>query len=66
MHFTHLDLGFCFLKIDEYFVDFWVGFCLFDVICSCIALHLHFQNVSCILDVCFYVGNLCAGRNGLG
>ena len=34
---------------------FWVGFCLYDVICSCNALHLHFHNVSCIIDVCLYV-----------
>ena len=31
-----------FLKIDELFVNFWVGFCLNDAMCSYIAFHLHF------------------------
>ena len=56
MHFIHLDLGFWvfenslwFLKIDEFFFEnFWVGFCLNDPICLCIASQLHFHYVSCI------------------
>ena len=58
MHFIHIDLGFGdfrkilgFFKIDEVFANFWVGFCLNDPICSCIASHLHFHNISCIIDV---------------
>ena len=31
--------------------NFWDGFCLNDHLCSCIASHFHFHNVSCILDV---------------
>ena len=46
--------------------NFWVEFCLYDVICSCIALILHFHNVSWIIDVCLYVGTLCSIRIGLG
>ena len=43
--------------------NFWIGFCLYDVICSSIALHLHFHNVSCIY-MCVYM--LHADRFGLG
>ena len=57
---------FGFLKIDVYFVNFWGGVCLNDVICLCITFHLHFNYVSCIIDVCFYVGTLCVGRFGFG
>ena len=49
-----------FLKIDEYFVNFWVGFCLNDVICSYVAFHLHLCQVlqMCIsmLEPCVLVG----------
>ena len=31
---------------------FWVGFCLNEFKSSCISSHLHFNNDSCILDVC--------------
>ena len=62
MHFTHFDLGFGFSwniwgfwKLMSILWNFWVGYCVFDVICSCILLHLHFHNVSCIIDVCLYV-----------
>ena len=54
-HFTHLDLSFgfswnfwVFLKTFEILVNFWVGFCLFGIIWSCIAFHVHFHNVSYI------------------
>ena len=60
MHFIHIDLGFWvfenFLgvfKIGEVFLqNFWDGFCLNDLKCSCIASNFHFNNVSCIIDVC--------------
>ena len=41
-----------------YLWNFWVRLCLNDPICSCIASHLHFHNVSWILDVCFMCWNL--------
>ena len=59
MHFIHIDLGFGvfekfwgFSKLMRFLQNFWVEFCLNDLICSCIASHLHFNNDSCILDVC--------------
>ena len=52
------NLGF--LKIDEVFAKFLDGFCLNDLKCSCIASHLHFQNLSCIIDVCLlYWNHVC-------
>ena len=36
----------------KFFLNFWDGFCQNDVKCSCIASHLHYNNVSYILDVC--------------
>ena len=58
MHFIHLDLVFGFfnfffgfLKIDEYFVNFWVGFCLNDVVCSYITFHLHFLTIFHALEM---------------
>ena len=33
----------------------WVGFCCSNVICSCIAFSLHYNNGSCILDVCLII-----------
>ena len=33
----------------------WVGFCCSNVICSCIAFSLHYNNGSCILDVCLTI-----------
>ena len=47
--------------------NFWVGFHLNDLKCSCIASHLHFNNDSCILDLCvYYVEIVCVGRIELG
>ena len=55
MHSCILDLGFRFLEKNLGFLRFlwncWVGCCWFDGICSCIALSLHYNNISCILDV---------------
>ena len=41
-----------FSKSMKFLLNFWDGFCQNDVKCSCIASHLHYNNVSCILDVC--------------
>ena len=69
----HLDLGFVFsrnfwgfCKLLRFWWNFWVRCCLFDAIWSCIAFHLHFHNVSCIIDVCWLICELCAVRFGLG
>ena len=40
-----------FSKLMRFLQTFWVGCCLNDLKCSCIASHLDFNNVSCILDV---------------
>ena len=34
---------------------FWVGLCCSNVICSCIAFSLYYNNGSCILDVCLTI-----------
>ena len=47
-----------FFKIDEVFVKFLGWFCINDPKCSCIASHLHYNNVSCILDVCLLCCNI--------
>ena len=59
MHFIFCDLTFGvferfwdFSKLMRFLQNFWVGCCLNDLKCSCIASHLDFNNVSCILDVC--------------
>ena len=39
-------------KLMKFLWNFWDKFCLNDLKCSCIALLLHFNNVSCIIDVC--------------
>ena len=66
----HLDIGFGFLKdfwgfskLMRFLWNFWVGFCLNDPICSCIASHLHSHNVLCVyrcvislLEPCVLVG----------
>ena len=54
MHSCILDLGFGFLKNSgflRFLWNFWVGLCCFGNVCSCIAFSLHYNNVSCILDV---------------
>ena len=55
MHSCILDLGFGFLKnfgvLEIFLWNFWVRLCCFDVICSCIAFSLHYNNVSCILNL---------------
>ena len=59
MHFMHLGLGFGFLKffwgfskLMKLLWNFWDGCCLNEFKTSCIASQLHYNNVSCILDVC--------------
>ena len=73
MHFMHLDLGFGlfekfwgFSKLMKALCNFWVRCYLFEFKTSCIASHEHYNNVSCILDVCLLCAMLCAGRFGLG
>ena len=51
MHSCIFYLGFGVFENFWRFWDFWVGCCCFNVICSCIAFSLHYNNVSCILDV---------------
>ena len=46
-----INLG-IFQKILSFCEIFGTGFYLNDFKSSCIALHLHYNNVSCILDVC--------------
>ena len=74
LHAFHtLDLGFWvfenflgFFKIDEVFVNFWVGLCLIDCKCSCIASHLHYNYIVMHFFMCpIYVVLLYAGRIGL-
>ena len=49
-----------FSKLMKFLWNFWYGFCLNDLKCSCIASHLHFNNDSCILDVCLlYWNDVC-------
>ena len=45
------DIFVKFLGFLRFLWNFWVGLCWFDVIWSCIALLLHYSNISCILDV---------------
>ena len=55
-----------FLKIDEYFVKS-LGWVL--LICCYMLMHcitFAFSQYFMHLDVCFYVGNFCASRIGLG
>ena len=50
--FIHKVLGFWnFLGFLKFLWNFWDGLCWFGDICSCIAFSLHYNNVSCILDV---------------
>ena len=69
----HLDLGFGwfekfwgFSKLMKVLCNFWVRCYLNEFKTSCIASHMHYNNVSCILDVCLLCALLCAGRFGLG
>ena len=73
MHFMHLDLGFGlfekfwgFSKLMKVLYNFWVGCYLNEFKTSCIASIVHYNNVSCILDVCLLCTMLCGGRFGLG
>ena len=66
MHFISFDLTFWdfwkilgFFKIDEVFVKFLVWALLNDFKWSCIASHFHYNNFSCILDVCLPCCNDC-------
>ena len=43
----------------KFLLNFWDGFCVNDCKSSCIASHLHYNNVSCILDVCLLCCNDC-------
>ena len=69
----HLDLGFGlfekfwgFSKLMKVLYNFWVGCYLNEFKTSCIASIVHYNNVSCILDVCLLCTMLCGGRFGLG
>ena len=53
MHFRRRFWGFW--NFLGFLLNFWVGCCWFNVICSCIAFSLHFNNVSYILDVCLII-----------
>ena len=50
------NLGF--FKIKEVLEKFCDRFCIFDPKWSCIASHLHYNNVPCILDVCLLICKL--------
>ena len=59
MHFMFSDLTFGifdkfwdFSKLMEFLWNFWDGLCENDFKSSCIASHLHYNTVSCIVDVC--------------
>ena len=58
MHFISFDLTFeifelwGFSKLMKFLCNFWVGYCFNEFKTSCIASHVHYNNVSCILDVC--------------
>ena len=69
----HLDLGFglfekfwSFSKLMKVLCNSWFGCYLIEFKTSCIASHEHYNNVSCILDVCLLCAMLSAGRFGLG
>ena len=42
----------------KFLLNFWDGFCVNDPKCSFIASHLHYNNISCILDVCLLCCNV--------
>ena len=58
IHFMHSDLTF---GVFQNFWGFWDGFCLNEFKSSCIASLLHYNNVSCILDVCllYWIAMCC-------
>ena len=47
-----------FSKLMKFLWNFWDGFCVNDPKCSFIASHLHYNNVSFILDVCLLCCNV--------
>ena len=54
--FRHRFWGFSkILEFLSFLWNFWVGFCEIVDIWSCIAFSLHYNNVSCILDVCAWL-----------
>ena len=66
MHFIHFDLTFGvfenfggFSKLMKFLWNFWDGFCLNNLKCSCIVSHLQFHNVSCIIVVCLLLLKSC-------
>ena len=66
MHFISSDLTFGifyklwgFSKLMEFLWNFWDGFCENGFKSPCIASHLHYNTVSCILDVCLLCWNDC-------
>ena len=46
-----------FSKLMRFLQNLWDGFCLNDFKLSCIISHLHYNNISCILDVCLFCCN---------
>jgi len=65
-HFTYFYLTFRFVlkirgfsKLLGFSQKFWVVFCENVIKSSCIASHLHYNNDSCILDVCLLYCNDC-------
>ena len=42
-----------FSRLMKFLCNFWVGCCFIEFQTSCIASHVHYNNVSYILDVCF-------------
>ena len=66
MHFMHLGISFGFLKIFwgfsklvECLWNFWDRLCENGSKSSCITSHLHYNNVSCIIDVCLLCWTDC-------
>ena len=55
-----------FFKIDKVFANFLGWFCLNNLQCSCIASHLHFNNVSCIINVCLLCWNHVCWQDWIG
>ena len=66
MHFIFCDLTFGvwwklwgFSQPKRFLQNFWDEFCIFDLKTSCIASHLHYNNVSCILRCVFTLLQTC-------
>ena len=66
MHFMFSDLTFGifdklwgFSKSMQFLWNFWDGLCENDLKSSCIASHLHYNTVSCIVNVCLLCWNDC-------